>query len=106
MERKATYIRAWREKEGYTLAQMVGRLDALGVTITEASLSRIERGKQPYSQDILEAIAAALGKRVSQLIEDDPAVGKGEVIDFMARLCEQDAKKARDVLYAMFGAQA
>jgi transcriptional regulator with XRE-family HTH domain len=67
MARKPTYIRAWREKRGHTLDDMVGRLDALGVKITGASLSRIERGIQPYNQDTLEAIAEALNVTVGQL---------------------------------------
>jgi transcriptional regulator with XRE-family HTH domain len=45
--RRKTAIRAWRVYRGLTLRQL-------------ADLGRIERGIQPYSQDTLEAIAAAL----------------------------------------------
>jgi transcriptional regulator with XRE-family HTH domain len=103
MGRKATYIRAWREAKDYTLEQMVGRLAELNVPITAASLSRIERSIQPYSQDLLEAIADALGVTVAQLIEHDPAIPQSEVIDLVQRLSSPDAQRAGDVLKAMFG---
>jgi transcriptional regulator with XRE-family HTH domain len=80
MERKATYIRAWRNERGYSLDDMVGRLAVLGVETTGASLSRIERGIQPYNQDMLEAIASALN--VPSVLLDRTqsrvAAGKGD----------------------------
>jgi transcriptional regulator with XRE-family HTH domain len=106
MGRKPKYIRAWRQKRGHTLADMVGRLEAIGVSITEASLSRIERGVQPYSQDILEAIAVALDVNDWQLLRDDPEK-EGELVDFMAhRLDAEERKRAIAVLEAMFGERA
>lgn len=105
MGRKATYIRAWRKDRGYSLDEVVGRLDVLGVSITGASLSRIERGLQPYSQDFLEALADALNVSVSQLIEHDPSLPGAKVIDLLQRLTEREASQAEDVLRAMFPAQ-
>lgn len=74
---RRTFIRAWRKKKGITLEQLADRLaTAHGLPTTHASLSRIERGVQPYSQPILEAIAAELtnGDVASLLIRnpDDP----------------------------------
>jgi transcriptional regulator with XRE-family HTH domain len=103
MERKATYIRAWRNERGYTLDDMVGRLDTLGVPITGASLSRIERGQQPYSQDILEAIAEALAVSPADLIENNPAMPDAEIVDLMRHLDEREKRQAASVLKAMFG---
>lgn len=103
MGRKAIYIRAWRKKKGFSLDDMVGRLDALGVPITGASLSRIERGLQPYNQDLLEPIAEALGVTVAQLIEHNPDIPQSQVIDFVQRLSDREAAQAEDVLRAMFG---
>jgi transcriptional regulator with XRE-family HTH domain len=103
MERKATYIRAWRTERGYSLDDMVGRLAVLGVETTGASLSRIERGIQPYNQDMLEAIASALNVPASYLIERNPALPPAKVIDFLARLNNDEADQAEKVLRAMFG---
>lgn len=103
MERKATYIRPWRAHRGYSLDDMVGRLAVLGVETTGASLSRIERGIQPYNQDMLEAIAAALNVPASYLIERNPELPPAKVYDFLARLNTEEADQAEKVLRAMFG---
>jgi transcriptional regulator with XRE-family HTH domain len=64
---RRTYIRQWREVRERTLEDIA---DKIG--ITHASLSRIERGLQPYSQAILEAIAAELSTDVASLLTRDP----------------------------------
>lgn len=75
---KKNFIRQWRLKiPGLTLEKLADRLaTAHDLSITHASLSRIERGIQPYSQPILEALAAELtkGDVASLLIRnpDDP----------------------------------
>jgi transcriptional regulator with XRE-family HTH domain len=106
MARKPTYIRAWREKRGFTLDDMVGRLDALGVKITGASLSRIERGIQPYNQDTIEAIAEALNVTVGQLAEDNPNIPSAPVSDFIRHLTDRELEQADAVLRAMFSKRA
>ncbi len=65
-----TFIRQWRQHRGLTVEQLA---DAIG--ITHASLSRIERQKQPYSQAILEAIADRLNADVASLLMRDPEAG-------------------------------
>ena len=102
MDRKATYIRAWRKERGYTLDDMVGRLDTIGVATTGATLSRIETGKQPYSQDLLEAIAGALDVSVAQLLEHNPAIKPSPVSDLMQHLDAKQREQAEAVLRAMF----
>ena len=52
---RPTFIRAWRQKRGLTLEALASRIGT-----THTTLSRIERGLQPYSQALLEAIAEAL----------------------------------------------
>jgi transcriptional regulator with XRE-family HTH domain len=106
MDRKPTYIRHWRRERGYTLDDMVGRLEALGVQTTAASLSRIERGTQPYSQDIMEAIAAALDVESWQLLKDNPTIPSAPVASFISELTEQEAAQAEAVLRAMFEKRA
>lgn len=69
---RRTFIRQWREYRNKTLEQLA---DIVG--ITHASLSRIERGLQPYSQAILEAIADALMTDVPSLLMRDPTDPEG-----------------------------
>lgn len=82
-EPKRTYIREWRNSpknaagRKLTLEELAERLtEAQGLSITHTSLSRIERGKQPYSEPVLMALAAELtrGDVASLLIRnpDDP----------------------------------
>lgn len=53
--------------------------------ISHASLGRIELGRQPYSQPILEAISTALDVPVSALLEVNPSKA-GDVVDLMKLL--------------------
>lgn len=57
---KRTFIRQWREYREMTLEALAERVGAKIGGMTHASLSRIERGLQPYSQAVLEAIAEEL----------------------------------------------
>jgi len=71
--RRPTYIRAWRKHRALTLGKLAERLSAeLELKISEGQLSRIERGETPYSQDILEALAAVLRCEPADLIMRDP----------------------------------
>jgi transcriptional regulator with XRE-family HTH domain len=71
---KPTFIRQWRKHRGLTLDQLVSRLDELAgnLKLAGASLSRIERGLQPYTQATLEAIADALACDPADLLMRDP----------------------------------
>jgi transcriptional regulator with XRE-family HTH domain len=71
---RRTFIRQWRETKSMTLEQLAERVTKKTGGMTHASLSRIERGLQPYSQPILEAIADELtdGDVVPTLIRDPP----------------------------------
>jgi transcriptional regulator with XRE-family HTH domain len=62
MSRRPTHIREWRKHRGLTLRDLADRINAgrEAPLISYASLGRIENGQQPYSQDILEAVATAL----------------------------------------------
>ena len=67
-----TYIRQWRKHRNLTQEQLSAR-----IFISYASLGRIERGKQPYSQGILEALAAALNTDPASLLMRDPTDPEG-----------------------------
>ena len=67
-----TFIRQWREHRGLSLERLADRLGT-----TKASLSRIERGLQPYSQPILEALAEALMCDPADLLMRNPTDPEG-----------------------------
>lgn len=71
---RRTFIRQWREHRGLTLEQLAERVGtAIEGGFTHASLSRIERGLQPYSQPVLEAVAHALQTDAASLLMRDPS---------------------------------
>lgn len=71
---RRTFIRQWRESKSMTLEALAARVGERIGGMTHASLSRIERGLQPYSQPIIEAIADELtGGDVASLLMRDPS---------------------------------
>lgn len=101
MSRQPHYIKEWRLKRGLSLRRLAARMESEpGVELlSHASLARIEKGEQPYSQDILEALSVALNTSISSLIEIDPTKD-GEVIDLVRRL--DDSKRAQALDYLRF----
>ena len=82
------YIRQWREFRGLSLRQLEARLEVEpggDPLVTYASLGRIERFLQPYSQPILEALAIALSTTPAALIEVDP-FKDAQVVDLLRHL--------------------
>lgn len=66
-QRRRHFIKEWRLHRGLTMDRLADRLD-----ISKATLSRVESGKQPYTQDTLEALADALSCEPADLIMRDP----------------------------------
>lgn len=70
------YIKEWRlSKQRMSLRRLADRMlnpDGSRV-ISHASLSRIEKGEQPYTQPVLKALAEALGTDEGSLIMRDPS---------------------------------
>ena len=64
---RRTFIRNWRTHRNLTLAQLAQRIGT-----THATLSRIERGLQPYNQPLLEALAEALQTDPASLLMRNP----------------------------------
>lgn len=68
MARHKTYLRQWRNKSGKTLEQVADHLH-----MSHSQLSRIERGKQPYNQELLEELADLYMCDVVDLLIRDPS---------------------------------
>ena len=90
-----TFIRQWREHRGLSLERLADRLST-----TKASLSRIERGLQPYSQPLLEALAEALICSPADLLMRNPADPDG-IWSIWDNIPEVDRPRAVAVLRAM-----
>lgn len=69
------YLKQWRKHRELTQEQVVDRLAALDdplIPQTTASLSRLENGKQPYTQRSLEALAEVYQCEPGELFEMPP----------------------------------
>lgn len=99
---RPTHIRQWRKKEGLSLRELANRMEKEpggDLVISHVSIGRIERGEQPYTQPVIEALAKALEKSVATLIEVDPDLVKdARVIDMTDRLQKADPDKREEVL--------
>lgn len=78
--RKKHYLAEWRKFRGLTQEQAAERL-----LITQATLSRIERGIYPYAQDFLEIAALAYGTDPGNLLMRNP-LDKGSVSSVDSKL--------------------
>lgn len=97
------YLKEWRKHRGYTQDQVIERLLAFDdphLPATAASLSRLENGKQPYGQRILEALAEIYQCEPDHLIGRDPTK-EGELIDLFQRMTLEQRNRARAVLQAL-----
>lgn len=85
-DRKPHFLREHRKAKGLTLEQVAERIELLSLarrddpgsrpkTMTHATLSRIERGKLPYNQPLLEMLAEIYGTDAASLIIRNPERG-------------------------------
>lgn len=72
MARQKTYLREWRQKRSKTLEAVAEHLH-----MSHSQLSRIERGQQPYNQELLEALADLYMCDVVDLLIRDPSDPNG-----------------------------
>lgn len=98
---KPPYVRKYRKIAGLSLRQLENRMEKEPggeSVISHVSIGRIETGKQPWSQEIMEALSNALGVSVAALIEVDPDITDPRVIDMTDRLKNADPAKRDEAL--------
>lgn len=78
------FLRKWRKHRDLTLEDVAARIEMLSaerafndpearaMTMTHATLSRIERGKLPYNQHLLELLAEIYRTDIATLLMRDP----------------------------------
>lgn len=99
----ASYLKEWRKHRHLTQDQVVDRLAALDdpmLPATAASLSRVENGKQIYTQRLLEALADIYVCEPHELLGHNP-FKEGQVIDLLARLSDSQARQVRVMIEAL-----
>lgn len=91
------FFKQWRRYRGLTLEQVADRLAILddpGVPATPASLSRIETGKQSFTERSLDALAALYECEAHELLCVDP-FKRDELDAVMARYSGKDELSRR-----------
>jgi hypothetical protein len=102
------YFREWRAFRELSLAKAVSRMEAEpggNPLITGMSLSRIERGLQPYSEEVVNALADIYRCEPYELFTVNP-LKQGDVVDlmrYMRGMQNADAGKALRILKSAFG---
>lgn len=93
------HIKAWRKSKGLSLRRPADRLLNTENTpiISYASLSRIEKGEQDYTQPVLEGIAIALGTDPGSLLMRDPTQEKA-LYSIWDQIPETSRKQALQML--------
>ena len=98
----AHYIKEWRSHRGLSLRKLADRMESKEgeELISAMSLSRIERGIQPYSEPILEALSVALNTTPWALISVNPLI-EGDVVDmfkYLRGMSQEQRQKALRLL--------
>jgi transcriptional regulator with XRE-family HTH domain len=73
-------IKELRQKLGLSAKKLAERVDT-----TEATISRIESGKQNLSQTWLQKISQALGVHITALLDEGPKIGR-DIVPVIARI--------------------
>jgi transcriptional regulator with XRE-family HTH domain len=91
-------LRLFRKRAGLTQKQL-----AILLEMSDANISRIEQGRQPYKQDIIEKMADILKVHPSDLVSDPQA--EPELVADLRKLLmdasEQSRRRLRTLIQAM-----
>lgn len=90
------YLREWRQYRGLSLRKLADRMETEpGVPfMSHANIDRVEKGMQPYTQELLEAAALALDTTVPDLLSVDPRMEDALAqLNALLRLADRDQKQ-------------
>jgi transcriptional regulator with XRE-family HTH domain len=106
------FLRSWRKAVGLTLEQAAERVErqsearepasplARAISMTHATLSRIERGRLPYNQVLLELLAQVYRTDPASLLMRDPTDPEG-MWSIWGQLAPVERRQAVEVLKAL-----
>jgi len=102
-DRKPTFLREWRKFRELSQDRVIERLELEAeYPFSKGQLSRVERGEQPYSQDLLEALSGIYGCESADLLNRDPyAQASDEIWDFYDKMTDTQKAQATEVVKAL-----
>lgn len=89
------HLRKWRKFAKLSQEQLAEKAETTGATI-----SRLERGEQPYSQALLEKLADVLGCRDIDLLSRDPGPAD-KILAILNGMSPDSQSRALAVLQAL-----
>ena len=92
------YIREWRKHCHLSQDKLVDRVRERVEGFSKASLSRIENGLQPYTQETLEVLAWALGRTPADLLVRKPDCPIWSILDALESLPPQEQAQVADII--------
>ncbi len=97
-QRQRTFLKEWREYRNLTQEKAAER-----VGIEQPTLSRIERGISPYSQDFLERLADAYMCEPADLLIRNPLAPDAvwSIADNLRKATPEDRQRAAAVIDAL-----
>lgn len=95
-----TYIREWRKYRGLSQDRLVERVREQLLGFSKSTLSRVETGKQPYTQPILEALADALNCAPADLLMRDPSSPIWSIMDAVKALKPTEQNQVAAIIEA------
>lgn len=91
MAQQHHFFREWRKFRALTQQQLADRVD-----LSKPQVSRLETGKQNYTQETLEAFADALGVTAAELLSPPPDPSRPESeFEILARRIRGERLRAR-----------
>lgn len=96
------YLAQWRESRGIDSVEKMAELlsnPAVGSGIRRESLWRVETGRSPYSQHLLEACAEVLECSPADLLTHDPSDAETLVDIFRELPDEQAERDSPDIMH-------
>ena len=102
-DRKPTFLREWRKFRDLSQDRVIERHELEAeCPFSKGQLSRVERGEQPYSQDLLEALAGIYGSAPADLLRTDPqAQASEEIWTFYDKMTDTQKAQATEVVKAL-----
>ena len=95
---RRTFIKEWREARAISQDKLVERVRERVDSFSKSTLSRLERGEQPYSQPILEALAWALDCEPQDLIMRRPNDAIWSIMDSLQAVPEGEREQIARII--------
>jgi transcriptional regulator with XRE-family HTH domain len=89
------YVREWRKYRGLTQERLAER-----TPFTTGAISQLETGRTKYTQDMIEALAAALDCKPGDLLSRNP-LKEGEIIYLFEDLSEDKKRIALAMIQSL-----